>query len=154
MRATLQFDGEDELRAWLDGFRSRLADCSPAFESIQDHFEAYEDLVFEEEGRGTRWGQWRRLSEPYAAWKALRAPGMPILDLTGHLRASLSEPNAPDAIRRIGPREVEFGTSDPKAAAHQEGRGFLPTRPVLDPRNREYDLWFSTVVDHLVPGVV
>lgn len=52
-----------------------------------------------------------------------------ILVETGELKKSLTDLNDSFNIHEIQPRELLFGTSDPKALFHQEGTSKMPARP-------------------------
>lgn len=69
---------------------------------------------------------WRELSPGYLRWKERNYPGLPILVLTGDMRASAIGENAAD--RRIEPREANYWVPQPYAAAHQFGTQRIPQR--------------------------
>ena len=69
---------------------------------------------------------WARLSPGYAIQKAARAPGKPILQLTGRMKQEVSRPQ-----RRQSPTALTLTIDDPKLQHHQEGGGRLPKREVI-----------------------
>lgn len=69
---------------------------------------------------------WAPLSPTYAVWKASRAPGKPILQLTGAMKQAVSRPH-----RAQTPTSLTLTVDDEKLGHHQEGGGRLPARPVI-----------------------
>lgn len=87
---------------------------------------------FDAEGQGPA-GAWASLSVPYATWKEANFPGRPILELSGALRAALTDGGASGARRDVSGDSLTFGTSGvPYASFHQTGTGRMPSRPPLD----------------------
>jgi phage gpG-like protein len=127
----LEIIGKERLIDALDDLGLSLRDFRPAFISATREFYAIQKDLFASEGRTGASGQWRRLSKRYAAWKAKAAPGKPILELTGTLRRSLTQPNARYSTRRLTAEEMIVGTSDPKARFHFSGTRRMPKRPPI-----------------------
>lgn len=95
--------------------------------------EAAVDRQFEARGAGPQQGAWAPLSKDYAAWKEQHYPGMPLLELTGAMRAALTVSTDPKALRSISGQEFDFGTKGvPYASYHQTGAPRLPARPPFD----------------------
>lgn len=69
---------------------------------------------------------WPELSPGYRRWKEKHHPGLPILVLTGDMRASATGENPAD--RRIEPREATYWVPQEYAAAHQFGTENIPER--------------------------
>ena len=69
---------------------------------------------------------WPELSPGYRRWKERTHPGLPILVLSGDMRASATGENAAD--RRIEPREAVYWVPQEYAAAHQFGTERIPQR--------------------------
>lgn len=69
---------------------------------------------------------WQPLSPAYAAWKAARKPGKPILQFSGAMKQAVSRPH-----RAQTPISLTLSVEDPKLGYHQEGGGNLPKRPVI-----------------------
>lgn len=99
---------------------------SPVFEdALSEQFNA--------RGGGPMSGAWSPLTPDYAAWKDGHAPGMPLLELTGELRAALTTSSAPSAYREWSASEFAFGTAGLEYASfHQTGTGRMAARPVFD----------------------
>jgi phage gpG-like protein len=128
----------------MDGLATRVEDLTPAWQEIHERFVEYEESWFQSEGNGS----WPQLSHDYAEWKHRHFPGEPILVRTGRLRDTATEPDIfiAEANRLI------LGTSDPVAAAHQEGRGHLPVRKVIDVDDTEIDEWTEIIKQHILEG--
>lgn len=86
---------------------------------------------FEGEGSAGASGRWAALSPAYKRFKDIQFPGQPILQAEGHMIASLTDPEALDAIYRPEQTTLTIGSRDPKARAHHLGLGNLPARPIF-----------------------
>lgn len=135
---SLQFAGEDVVSRTLERFADRSDDASPAFRAIADAFAAFERRQFESEGVAGTGSPWAPLSPRYAAWKARRYPGQPILVATGALRRSLTE--RPLGVERIGSDYAELGSEVAYGRFHQQGDGVPQRRPVDLPESERRDM--------------
>jgi phage gpG-like protein len=140
----IHVDGITDLVGSLEALATRVEDLSPAWQEIRERFVTYEENWFESQGNGN----WPQLSKDYAEWKHKHFPGEPILVRTGRLRETVTEPD----ILIIEPNRVTFGTSDPVAAAHQDGTGRLPVRKVIDVSDGEIDEWADIIKQHILEG--
>jgi len=133
----------DSVDEALDSIQSSLADASPALKLIADDFREMIAEQFATEGAasGTPWS-------PLAP-STLRSSrlGGGILDSTGALLASLTDPDSADHIEEMDGQSLTIGSSLPYALFHQTGagRGFgqtaipsgrglgrgLPMRPII-----------------------
>jgi len=96
-------------------------------------FEAAQARQFDAEGGGPVAGSWAELSDVYAAWKAKRYPGQPILVARGDLRDALTQPNSPFGARDWSASSFVFGTAGIEYASfHQTGTARMPARPPFD----------------------
>jgi hypothetical protein len=139
MRIKIRKDGTSIALA-LDGIRARLKDLTPALERSVTRIQHAYSVIFKASGGhfGATTG-WPPLSPKYAKWKSRRAPGAPLLILTGKLRDSLTRKNAPGAIRVIDQKGLLFGTGVSVGKwnlyqIHSEG---LPPVPRRDPTPSE-----------------
>lgn len=109
--------------------QQRMSDLVPFWEYYEKQW-VYPKFRywFETEGEG----RWAPLSPLYAAWKAVHYPGRKILELIGALRLSMSQPNAPGAVRRLSKDRAEWGTSNRVAKFHQFGTRKMPRRAVIE----------------------
>lgn len=82
-------------------------------------------------------GGYTPLSAGYAEEKEAKVGFLPILQFTGHMYRSLTQEGAPNFVREEEANSLKVGTSDPKAKAHQEGRGRLPVREVMRATDEE-----------------
>lgn len=92
---------------------------------------------FESEGSAGASGKWAALSPAYKRFKEIQFPGQPILQAEGHMVASLTDPEASDAIYRPEQTVLTIGSRDPKARAHHLGLGHLPARPIFSFSERQ-----------------
>ena len=125
----IEVTGTDQLLDALDELELSFRDFRPIFIEASREFYAIEREQFASEGRTGASGRWKPLTRAYAQWKQVAAPGKPILELTGTLKRSLTQPNAKFSTRRITPDEMTVGTTDPKAVFHFRGTKRMSVRP-------------------------
>jgi phage gpG-like protein len=101
----------------------RSTNLVPAFEAFQDTWIEQETAIFDEEGPG-----WEPLSDAYAAWKRSKVGDKPILEFSGRLRDSFTDPSSPDMIYVARPRTLQIGTAVPYSDVHQHGWRGVPAR--------------------------
>lgn len=134
--------GIPETEAVLDRLAGAAADVSPVVESIHRLFMAVETARFDAEGPG-----WAPLAESTLTDKRRKGLSERILEATGKMRASFTDPSAAGHVFEVttGPdvTTVEMGSdyrSDTQsgrwagtalAAFHQEGTDRMPARPVI-----------------------
>lgn len=98
--------------------------------------EVLEDAVaeqFDSEGRAGQGGGWDELSPKYAAWKAKKFPGSPLLVRTSRMVSGLVSSLAPTALRSKDQTRMEYGTRGVEYASfHQFGTRKMPARPFMD----------------------
>jgi phage gpG-like protein len=138
--------GTEQAHRVMMGFAERATDASPAFEDIKTSFIEHEEKWFASEGDGT----WPALSRDYEHWKSRHFPGKPILELTGHLKDTATQPD----ISIIEPMYAIFGTGDPIARYHQDGTSKMPARPVIEMDDETIDDWAKILQRHIVEGTL
>lgn len=124
-------DGTQVLNRAFNRVEEYISDFRSIWPSAAGEIYAINAEQFESEGAAGASGRWAALSPAYAKFKAIAFPGQPILQAEGNLIASLTDPEAPDAIYRPLPDELIIGSRDPKARAHHRGLGHLPARPIF-----------------------
>ncbi len=138
------------LASKIEGWADLVDDHRPFFDDAEDLIANHERRHFATEGASTG-GAWSRLSPRYKKWKDEHFPGMPILQLRGHLHKAVVD-RGRGYKRKIGKRTAEFGVSSTfttptgdklirYARAHTAGGGGLPSRPVYrwDPTIKKAD---------------
>lgn len=85
---------------------------------------------FTKEGALGEHGKWAALTEAYAARKAKKYPGRPILEASGRMKKDLLSPANKGEMM---PRELGYGTDVEYARYHQEGTSRMPARRIFDP---------------------
>lgn len=111
-----------------------LQQMSAAFERAGEQFQKFGEVAFprvikvleketaaqfKAEGRGPNRGKWAPLTPAYAKRKPA---GLPILELTGRLRAAVTNSKSPFALRAYTATSMSFGTAGvPYASFHQTG---------------------------------
>ncbi|NUQ01398.1 MAG: hypothetical protein HUU35_16265 [Armatimonadetes bacterium] len=129
---SVDIDGDRELSRTLHGYLASLKDLAPFFEDFADEWKATQRQVFaseggyeteDDEGNQTKWPE---LSAKYAAWKAQRFPGKPILQRTGDLLEAATNPTTD-----ITPTSLTMTIESDYAIYHQSSRprDRLPRRP-------------------------
>lgn len=132
LRLTIELEGVREFDRTFTRFTANLRDFRQLWPGVITELRKITAEQFAAQGRGPT-GKWKALSPKYAAWKAKRYPGAPILVRTGDLKQSLTS-NSAHSIVRATPDLLEFGTSLPYAIYHQTRvpQKRLPRRPVFD----------------------
>lgn len=132
-------------------FADGVADYRPIWPVIEDDFYALEKRQFESEGvsGGERW---QELSADYAGWKETHYPGKPILERTGDLVHSLTNPHDPNAVCVEERKMLTLGSRVPYAIYHQsiEPRKRLPRRPEIQATEPFKRMAMHHVHQHLV----
>ncbi len=128
-------------------FAKGIEDMVPLWNRLLPELYALEEKQFATEGKagGERW---KALSEPYRTYKEQRYPGKKILQRTGSLMHSFTDPVSPYNVHRMTPQSLEFGSRDNIAAYHYFGtsRG-LPSRKEIQFKVSKGGL---TAIDKLV----
>lgn len=124
-------DGVEVLNRAFNRVEQIISDFRPIWPTVAGEIYAINQEQFDTEGGAGASGRWAALSPAYARHKAVAFPGQPILQAEGHMVASLTDPEAPDAVYLPGRDELVIGTRDPKARAHQLGLANLPARPIF-----------------------
>ena len=121
VRFQFELEGFEKVDVGLSRFGHDIQDWRPFFEDyVVPQF--FGDIQANFDAQGAYVGGWTPLSVWYAAWKAKVAPGMPIMQFSGRLRASFDPDHGSiEQVRIIRPLEASFGTSVPYARKHQFG---------------------------------
>lgn len=113
-------------------FADGVADYRPIWQVIEADF--YSQIARQFQTEGTAGGdKWEALKPEYAGWKEAHYPGKPILQRTGDLIESLTNPNSANGVRREERKTLTLGSLLPYALYHQTGTrdGRLPARPEI-----------------------
>lgn len=124
-------EGVEVLNRAFNRVEQIISDFRSIWPNVAREIYAIEGEQFDSEGSAGASGKWAALSAAYAQYKATAFPGQPILQAEGHMAASLTDPEAPDAVILFGRDELTIGSRDPKARAHHLGLGNLPARPIF-----------------------
>jgi phage gpG-like protein len=129
-RFRMEVAGAAQLDRGIARFADGVADYRPIWGVITDDFYAQVRAQFSSEGAegGDRWQQ---LSEEYAGWKEKHFPGKPILQRTGDLMESLTNPNSANAVHIEERKTLTLGSRVPYAIYHQTGTGKMAARPEI-----------------------
>lgn len=115
--------GLDRVYAGFTKIEQSIEVLHPLWDKIDDEFYAQETQHFAA-------APWAPLSQAYAKRKA-ETSGKPLLRVMDVLFKSLTEPGAPEGVRRPTNLSLEIGSRDFKAMLHQEGTDRMPARPPL-----------------------
>jgi hypothetical protein len=155
VKLSLTTFGDEQFARDLLRFGERAGDLRPAFEAISDDFYEIEKQQFASEG-GFASAGWPALSENYARWKAKHFPGKPILQRSGALMESLTNPFASGAVHEIDRDTLRLGTdvrSDdgfPYPAAHQRPLQGQERRRPIELREVDRRRWVKIIQQHIV----
>lgn len=118
----------------LERFQHNLGDASEAFRAMAD----YQKTVVNArqfEGLGSaEVGTWSPLSPRYAAWKAKKRPGAPLLVFDGRLKKEMTTPGA--GVYKVWSSGFTVGTDLFYATYHQNGTKKMPARPLQGERRK------------------
>lgn len=148
-RITFEFEGEVQLDRTLQRFELAAADATPVWHQLGDRFAEASRQQFDTEGSYGS-GGWDPLSPRYAAWKARRYPGKPIMRRSDDTYNSLTQ--RPFGIENITEHSAEFGTGLAYPPFHQRGEGNNPVRKVVDLPESERRIWAKALQSWLVTG--
>jgi phage gpG-like protein len=127
-RFRLEIAGAVAMDRGIARFADGISDYRPIWPVIEDDFYAQEKDQFRSEG--VEGGEkWEPLSAAYAGWKEAAFPGKPILQRTGDLYESLTNPNSVNGVRREERKTLTLGSTLPYAIFHQRGTANMPPRP-------------------------
>jgi phage gpG-like protein len=131
-RFRLDTAGEVQMDRGIARFADGVSDYRPIWGVIESDFYALEQRQFQTAGAAGG-KAWPELSPEYSTWKEEHFPGTPILERTGELMRSLTDPNHPQTVRIEERKTLTLGTQVPYAIYHQstEPRTRLPRRPEI-----------------------
>lgn len=145
-------------------FADGISDWRPVLEQIADDFKKGEIQQFATEGQYGS-GGWKALSPKYAVWKEAQKPGAPVLVFSGLLRRAATNPEVVVTKDRLtitiddsgsyqvfSKREGRLVTKHKPAVAgyHQEGKGNLPVRKVIQLPESQIVRWRKMFQSYMV----
>ena len=130
VRFRLEVAGQVQMDRGIARFADGVADYRPLWPIIEDDFYAQVKDQFKTEGAegGEKWAE---LTPEYAGWKEAHYPGKPILQRTGDLISSLTNPNDPNTVRIEQRKTLTLGSRIPYAIYHQTGTEMMTARPEI-----------------------
>jgi len=129
-RFRLEIAGEVQMDRGIARFADGVADYRPIWPVIEDDF--YAQMKDQFKSQGSAGGdKWAPLSPEYADYKEAHFPGKPILERTGALLDSLTNPNSPNGVRIEERKTLTLGSRLPYALFHQVGTKKMPARPEI-----------------------
>ncbi|MGL3805849.1 phage virion morphogenesis protein [Paeniglutamicibacter sp. R2-26] len=145
-------DGFNPFINVLTRFEDHVQDAEPVFEAMADHVATMNQRQFDAQG-SYYGGAWSPLSPKYAAWKAAKRPGRPILVFDGLLRESLTQ--RPFGVDEITSKSMTVGTGIDYARYHQDGTDTMPARELLGrPTREDTKMWAKMMHEFIVKGEV
>lgn len=127
----VNLNGVDALNDALARLQRKLRDLRSVWPQVAAVFYFAMQRQFGTEGAYAGNG-WAPLSPAYASWKERKHPGLPIMQLTGRLRTSLTDARGnSDSIYEYNEDTLIVGTRTHYARYHQYGTGMMPARPLL-----------------------
>ena len=139
---------ETDLMEHLADMGLRMEDVRPVMERFGRYL-VEEHIPHQFEVRGTP-RPWAGLDQEYARRKAIRFPGMPILEATRRMKKGFSHEARPRSLRITN--RVKAGQSagsKPRWIYHQSGTSTMPARQVLQMRQIDYQKLREFASDHL-----
>lgn len=124
----------DEAEDRLDGMLDRTRDFGPvlrqAGEKLERAFSENFTTLGAMSAKAMLRGAWPPLDPQYAAWKAQRLPGAPILVASGKLFRSVANLTK-GPVNFVSDHEAEFGVTGRIAKFHQYGTENMPARKIV-----------------------
>jgi phage gpG-like protein len=138
----------------LDGLTGVLRDVEQDFaaENFKPTLQEFVPVLEKDEasyfeGRHSPGGElWPALS-PITVRK--KGHDIPLVE-TGRLKRSLIDSSSPEAVRKVDPRELTFGTSDEHSPYHQYGTQRIPQREHVGTEPETVDEFANDVADSAV----
>lgn len=122
---SVEVAGVEILNRAFNRVEETISDFRAIWPLVAREFYAIEREQFDSEGTAGASGKWLPLTPAYKQWKEANFPGQPIEQLHGFLIASLTDPEALDAIYRPDRDELTIGTQIPYARRQHR------TRPLI-----------------------
>jgi phage gpG-like protein len=126
IRIDIDCDADDAIR-YLDGMVARSQDFTVVLQWAKRYLARANAENFTSGGLPV--GGWSPLKPKYSAWKAVRFPGMPLMQQTGRLFRDLSSLNG--SPNEINPTNATFGTRIEYAKFHQYGTTRMAKRQIV-----------------------
>lgn len=120
--------GDEKARIALSGLANDIRDWRPLWRDLNEYLSDRIEEQFNTEGGFS--GGWAPLNPEYAAWKARRYPGAPILVATGKLKRSYRKGGRGHVFQSTRDK-MRWGSSVPYGVFHQQGTQNMPARPIL-----------------------
>lgn len=146
---SIKVNGVEEVIKNINICEDRIKNLRPAWEKIAQDFRETERKVFDSQGGYGSRSKWSPLSPQYNAWKQISYAGKPILQLTGHLKNSLTTKGA-DHVEIIEAKKLTIGSTDPKFGWHQNGNYNLPARPPVTVTKYQGTKWVKIIRNHII----
>jgi len=150
-KVAIRLDRTDMKRiaALFEGVSTRLVNFAPLYEDIIDYVLVPSAAkTFDAEGRPDAWAP---LSPSYALRKAKAIGYTQILFWDGDLHDSLATKDGNKySVRLAGQNRLQFGTTRPWAAVHQDGDATHPARPFVVIQDDDYDTILDMSADYLM----
>jgi phage gpG-like protein len=140
--------GLDEAIMYVDDLVRRSANLSAPFQRFQKY---WFDDIDDNFAAGGGVVEWPALSPAYAADKAIRYPGQPIMRASDRLYESLTSQTG-DTVWQVTPRTIVFGSKVPYFEYHQTGTNKMPARPVLVLSDQAARKLMSMVEEYTMTG--
>lgn len=150
-KVAVRMDRTDMKRiaALIEGASTKLVNFAPLYEDIIDYVLVPSAAkTFDAEGRPDGWAP---LSPKYALAKARKLGYTQILFYDGFLHDSLATKEGNQySVRLAGQNRLQFGTTRPWAAVHQDGDATHPARPFVVIQDDDYDTILDMTSDYLM----
>ncbi len=138
--------GLGSVKALIAGLLERLRSLRPAWGDVVREVWSGEAERFAAGGDPA----WPPLNPTYAAWKAKRFPGRPLLVRTGRLYRSLTgRGTGADARVALGDREVRIGTRVPYTVWHVRGTQNMPVRDPMGMSPATFEAISARIAQHI-----
>lgn len=136
IRFTFGIDDNKQFDRIFNKITRHLEDFTSVFEEMATEFYKTQESVFEAEGGYGDLTGWADLTKNYRLWKEKNFPGRKKLELTGALKASLTQQGAYGNITTITPKVLIIGSGLRVGKwnlgrLHQSGTNKMTKRPPM-----------------------
>ena len=129
-RFRMEIAGQAQLDRGIARFADGVADYRPIWPVIADDFYASVAEQFKTVGEAGG-DRWKELTPAYAKYKEAAFPGQPILQRTGSLASSLTNPKDSNAVYIEARKTLTLGSRLSYAVFHQTGTSKMAARPEI-----------------------
>lgn len=141
-KMSLKTMGVDRTISMDRDLANRARDLRPAWRAIEHASARHQDRLFATRGASGGSG----------AWKPKKRPGGRLMQRTGRLRKSAARKGGERVFLHSKQEVYLWSSRVPYAVYHQDGRGGLPARRIIDPSTRDIEEYAEIIEQWILEG--